>query len=116
MRRFYIFAPIIVLMMGVLVWILFEAGVFTKNAEESREVVSVGTKMLLESEEYKKGSLEERRELASKMLNDMKCKRYIKGLVYFEENFLFSFLYADGSLGGIYLKDFATKPGELPMD
>lgn len=65
---------------------------------------------------YQDGTLEERRDLAQAALTQLEKEGYLTQLNYDGEQDLFSFQYADGSLGGVYLADFSSSGGGLPMN
>lgn len=71
---------------------------------------------LMISAPYCEGSFQERKELAFQMLLQLKQDGYIFHLTYDELNTLFSFQYADMSLGGIQIKNFNHRPDNLPMN
>lgn len=57
-----------------------------------------------ESSKYKEASIKERKEQMEPVLTELKQKRYIKNLKYYDDNYLFSFQYSNGYLGGVYIK------------
>lgn len=82
----------------------------------SMEVAGEKIDELINNEEYKNGSLEERYELAEKTLTDLKRSGYIKGLRYDEKNKMFTFQYTGGGLGGVQLKPRWENDSGLPMN
>lgn len=71
---------------------------------------------LITSDLYREGSLEKREELSSTMLSQLKEEGYIVNLSYSKTDRLFSFQYADGTLGGIKIEDFSSNSDALPMN
>lgn len=71
---------------------------------------------LMDNEKYQNGSDDERYSIINDMLLSLEKDGYIKNVYYAEDSKLFTFKYADGVLGGIYLDSFAAKPGEIPMN
>lgn len=65
-----------------------------------------------ESSKYKESSIEERKEQMEPVLTELKQKRYIKNLEYYDDNYLFSFQYSNGSLGGVYIKSYEGEHGD----
>ena len=65
-----------------------------------------------ESSKYKESSIEERKEQMETVLTELKQKRYIKNLEYYDDNYLFSFQYSNGYLGGVYIKSFEGEHGD----
>lgn len=61
---------------------------------------------IVESSKYKEASLEERKEQIEPVLKELKRKRYIKNLEYYDDEHLFSFQYSIGYLGGVQLKRY----------
>lgn len=70
---------------------------------------------LIAGADYRAGSLQERKELAQAVLTQLEQEQYISRLSYQEDQALFSFRYADGSLGGVSLRDFSQGDGP-PMN
>ena len=70
----------------------------------------------LAGEEYRNASPEERKTLAEGLLNELEEKGMISQISYDETVRTFSFVYCDGTLGGLALNDFAAQPGSLPMN
>lgn len=68
------------------------------------------------SEKYKNMSLEERKEYVQGILSQLEKGGYIKYLLYDNDNYLFSFEYSNGTLGGWMIKDFAASDGLIPMN
>lgn len=71
---------------------------------------------LIESDDYIKASFEEKKELAYTLLNKLEKQGYIKGLYYDKNNKLFSFQYANDTLGGIQMNDFNKEIDGLLMN
>ena len=61
-------------------------------------------------------SLEERKEYVHGILSQLKEDGYIKNLLYDSDNYMFSFEYSNGILGGWMIKDFAASDGLIPMN
>lgn len=91
-----------------------------ENAEEDEfekmDFVNDKINELTSSDDYKNATLDEQQKLAYEMLADLEKDGYIRNLYYSSEDSLISFQYANGALGGVSLKDFSTKPGEVPMN
>ena len=71
---------------------------------------------LLEGEDYLAAPVKQRRKMAEELLNGLAAEGLVRNVYYDKENDQYSFLYADGSLGGISFVDFSTKPGKIPMN
>jgi len=64
---------------------------------------------MVESAEYKNATIDERKNIANSLLLRLKKEKAIKRFSYSKDSYLFSFTYKNGTLGGIYLKDFNTQ-------
>lgn len=97
-----------------------ESGETTIESAETAEdrVAVVDDKMneVLESEEYGQMSPAERRELVSDILRKLEQAGYITGLTFDEGSGMYSFTYADGTLGGWQIEDFSGQDDLLPMN
>lgn len=71
---------------------------------------------LVASAPYEGGSIQERKELASQVLSELENNGYIYQLSFDGQAGLFSFQYADRTLGGLQIKASTNRPGELPMN
>lgn len=87
-----------------------------KNPQEQMTYVNNKIKKLSESNNYKESGLKERKEQMEVVLTELKQSGYITNLSYDENTYLFSFQFSDGSLGGMNVKGFETRPGELPTN
>lgn len=67
-------------------------------------------------EKYKNASDDEQYTLTNDLLTSLEKDGYIKNVYYAEKDKLFSFQYANGVFGGVYLDSFAVKDGEIPMN
>ena len=65
--------------------------------------------VLLQSDAYVYADFEQKKELANELLLHLQQEKLISHCTYSEENSLFSFEYADHSLGGISLVDFTDR-------
>ncbi len=90
--------------------------VSVETVESKVDLVNDEIGQLIESDDYIKASIEEKEEFASILLNKLENQGYIKGLYYDKENSLFSFQYADGTLGGIQMDDFNKEIDGLLMN
>lgn len=89
----------------------------SREAQEQRAMQAeeqIGS--LLDSEAYAAAPEEERRRMAAALLEQLERDRCIRNLTYDEENRLFSFQFADKTLGGVSLKDFSGSTGNLMMN
>ena len=85
------------------------------SEEEGLEQMDYANKKIREiseSSKYKESSIEERKEQMEPVLTELKQKRYIKNLEYYDDNYLFSFQYSNGYLGGVYIKSFKDEHGD----
>lgn len=71
---------------------------------------------LMDDEKYQKASLDEQYTFTNDMLTSLEKDGYIKNVHYDEQSRLFSFSYANGVYGGVYLDSFSAKPGQVPMN
>ena len=72
---------------------------------------------MLENPDYRNSSIEGRKLFAEELLRQLKRNRLIKSYAFNEENHLFSFAYAVGTLGGIRIYDFdSLYNGEIAMN
>lgn len=95
-----------------------ELGEKKMNETDEEKVEYVDEKMneALASDKYREMSLTERREFADDLLSQFEQEGYITGLQYNEDGLMYSFEYADGTLGGWRIEDFSSKEGVLPMN
>lgn len=87
-----------------------------KDTQEQMNYVNNKLKELSESSNYKESGLKERKEKMETILIELQQRGYITNLSYDEDTYLFSFQFSDGSLGGMNVKGFETRPGELPTN
>lgn len=87
-----------------------------KNPQEQMTYVNNKIKKLSESNNYKESGLKERKEQMEVVLTELKQNGYITNLSYDENTYNFSFQFSDDSLGGVNIKGFETRPGELPTN
>ena len=97
--------------------LLHAPGTTTSKTEQNKmEYVDEKITELTTSSAYQDGTLQQRQALADELLTGLAKDGYITDLVYDELGEMYSFQYADGSLGGLMLKDFRTPPGAIPMN
>lgn len=87
-----------------------------KDPQEQMNYVNNKLKELSESSNYKESGLKERKEQMETVLIELQQRGYITNLSYDEDTYLFSFQFSDGSLGGMNVKGFETRLGELPTN
>lgn len=105
---------------SILLTMLILFGPLKKTAENSfpQDMSSVDEQIqgLIKSDAYKNGTILERKKLVGEQLRQLAYDGYISHLLYDKQNALFSFQYADGSLGGIQLTDFNHQFSSLPIN
>ena len=114
LTRAYVFGAISILAVAIVGWLL--VSLIASKIEQRTAFVDEKINELMISAPYCEGSFQERKELAFQMLLQLKQDGYIFHLTYDELNTLFSFQYADMSLGGIQIKNFNHRPDNLPMN
>ncbi len=87
-------------------WERYQEELLTDKELEDMQYVDDKIEQLSSSQEYKEMSIEEKATEMEKLLKDLKEKKYIKDYNYSSDNYLFSYEYECGVLGGIMLKDF----------
>ena len=87
-----------------------------KSVQDKVDYVDEKIEELITCDLYREGSLEEREKMSSMMLSQLKKEGYIAHLSYSSTDGLFSFQYADGTLGGIKIEDFNSNPSDLPIN
>lgn len=88
---------------------------FLHKAPAKTQDIDGQIQALLESEAFLDGTPQDREDLARELMEELKDQGQISHYSYDPETGLFSFLYPDGSLGGIDLKEFEPQSGE-PMN
>lgn len=86
------------------------------NTIEMNDFVDNKLNEAVSSEEYKNMTLEERVEFAHELLLQLEQGGYIKRLIYDSDNYMYSFEYSDGILGGWKIEDFKIKDGLIPTN
>ncbi len=76
--------------------------------------VDLSIKKVIESVDYKSADIVNRQEIIKSLLKQFKKDMLIKYFSYNEDSFLFSFEYCDGTLGGVYIKDFDSRFNAMP--
>ena len=71
---------------------------------------------LLKDEAYVSASTQDRQTLAAQLLANLLEERCISHLMYDKDTFLFSFRYADGTQGGLYVRDFSDCDAGFSMN
>jgi len=64
---------------------------------------------------YKNASVDERKDIIQQLLTELKHENAIKYVYYSKDNYLFSFEYKDGTLGGVKIKDFDPYMNGVPV-
>lgn len=72
------------------------------------EYIDSKIKFITETDEYKSAEIDERKAIINQLLIQLKKDKRIRNFSYNKDNFLFSFEYLDGSLGGVMIKEFDT--------
>lgn len=105
---------------SILLTMLILFGSLTRTYENrlSQDISSVDEQIqeLIKSDAYKNGTISERKKLVGEQLHQLAYDGYISHLLYDKQNALFSFQYADASLGGIQLTDFDYQFNSLPIN
>lgn len=118
MKKF-IFFGVITLLLVLLVFALLYINANPINNEliQSKiELVDEKIHELIASDMYAEASFQERENLVSTMLMQLEQDRYIFHLSYDKTGGLFSFQYADRTLGGVRIDDFSQQVDELPIN
>lgn len=72
------------------------------------EYIDSKIKFITETDEYKSAEIDERKAIINQLLIQLKKDKRIRNFSYNKDNFLLSFEYLDGSLGGVMIKEFDT--------
>ncbi len=71
---------------------------------------------LISSDEYVNSPINDRIGLVNTLLDSLKKEAYICEYSYNAGESLYSFTYKNGLSGGVYIKDFSTPSGRIPMN
>ena len=106
--------------MLVVVSLLLGAGIlfhfYPSSAKIERRVDRADQEIaaLVDTEAFQNGSLQEREALAFGLMSELRKGGCVSDVFY--EDGLFSFQYADGTLGGLMIEDFSQKVGDIPVN
>lgn len=96
---------------GLLILAFVSRGVSRKTDAADKKI-----EKLLESEEYVSASTQDRQKIAAQLLANLLEDECISHLLYDKDTALFSFRYADGTQGGLYIRDFSDCGTESNMN
>lgn len=90
-------------------------GRYAKSQEERTDCADERIRELLDDAAYRDGDAETRNALAAEVLHVLEKEHCIQALYYDPKNQMYSYQYADGSLGGLTMTDFQDS-GPLAMN
>ena len=96
--------------------ILLLYGLHCRRAEAGTDTADERIAALMHDEAYRQADSAERKQRAGELLQALPKEHCIYALDFSEENQMYSFRFADGSLGGITLQDFESGFDSLPMN
>lgn len=83
-----------------------EESAYRKEEIDMNEYVDEQIQAIVQSDAYKNASIDQREQIISHLLSQLKKEEAINNFLYEKGNYLFSFEYCDGTLGGVKIKDF----------
>jgi hypothetical protein len=95
-----------ILAVSLLLWNGIRGGRYAKSQEERTDCADERIRELLDDAAYRDGDAETRKALAAEVLHALEKEHCIKALYYDPKNQMYSYQYADGSLGGLTMTDF----------
>lgn len=96
--------------------ILLLFSLHARRAEAGTDTADARIAELMQDEAYRQADSTERKKRAGELLQSLQKEHCIYALDFSEENQMYSFRFADGSLGGITLHDFQSDADSLPMN
>lgn len=114
MHKYLYFLFAIVLIVGIIM-----IGCSKINKQEMPIYMAQINEMIdsvLLSDEYQEADYLQRKENIEKLLRNMEDKGYIRHYSFDDNGGLFSFIYPDGTLGGIYINEFSNNKNPFPMN
>ncbi len=87
-----------------------------RRAETRTDIADARIAELMHDEAYRQADSAVRKQRADELLQALQKEHCIHALDFSEENQMYSFRFADGTLGGITLQDFESGFNSLPMN
>ncbi|MDO5435578.1 MAG: hypothetical protein Q4G19_04335 [Clostridia bacterium] len=86
------------------------------NARDRTEAANARIRILVNDETYSSAAYDTRLKMALELTGELEAEEMIRNVFYDEHSKMITFEFADGTLGGIMLKDLRTPDGFMPMN